>query len=314
MGFSDFNPRPDFDTSAFPNRAISQDHPFDPSDDWLGKGATQKQRLIALRAWFRARFWDPANDTPYEGGYIWVNGGPYSPEEELADRFSGVVDQSLIDQVAKEMMEEVGDEWARIHTAFEDDYDDRFDIDALSEETPLDRLNTRMAKAMGVLALQGGEEEKTLLRQLVFGTAITALESFLWETMAFWVERDDQVRRELFTRLPALKDQPLKLGTIFERHEGLKEELKGYLQNLVWHRWDRVAPLFAIGLAIKAPNFQQFDAALIKRHDIVHRSGHDKAGTAISVSDEEIKELSSQILAFASQIHTELESRKRVDF
>jgi hypothetical protein len=39
---------------------------------------------------------------------------------------------------------------------------------------------------------------------------------------------------------------------------------------------------------------------MVKRHDIVHRSGHDKDGSSISVLETDIDGLSKSIEAFAA--------------
>jgi hypothetical protein len=49
--------------------------------------------------------------------------------------------------------------------------------------------------------------------------------------------------------MPDLKDQPLKLGQIFEQYDITEARVMLYLQNLVWHRWDKMAQLINIGLA-----------------------------------------------------------------
>lgn len=313
MGFSDYDPTPDHDHTALPIGAHDGiGERFDPSDAWLHDKATEKQQLVALRAWFRARYWDPANDTPYqssEGGYIWIGNGPHSPDEVLGDRFSGVVDARVVARVAQEMRDEVGDEWARISVGSDDYYDERFDLQVEAADTPLGKLRERIAQAAGLLLLDGDPSRLKLVRQMVFGASITSLESFLWETVSFWVSHDARVVRNLITKVPALRDQSLLLGTIFQRFDGLQTELQAYLQHLVWHRWDRVAPLFSLGLEIEVPGFKQFDAALIKRHDIVHRSGHDKSGQSIEITIEDIDHLNASILAFAQEIEQQLGRR-----
>ncbi len=149
----------------------------------------------------------------------------------------------------------------------------------------------------------------TLVEKLVFGAAIGALESFLWETMHYWVDSDESVLKSVATKLPALKDEPIKLGDIYVRYEGLKSHVTGYLQNLVWHRWEKVAPLFKLGLDIALPTAKPLEAAMIKRHDIVHRSGHDKNGVAITLTVAEINSLCDEIEKFAQSIDQQLSSR-----
>jgi hypothetical protein len=116
--------------------------------------------------------------------------------------------------------------------------------------------------------------------------------------------------RQYRKNIPVFRDQPLKLGQIFEKSETLKDDVKAYLQNLVWHQWNKVAPLFTVGLGLENPGFGQFEDALKKRHDIVHRSGISKTGVPVSVDDREIEALCEQIILFATEIDEKLANLK----
>jgi len=289
------------------------DGPFNPDNLWL-QSASNEDQLNAVSAWFHARYCDPAHETPFngqEGGYFFVNGGPYDPAVVLPERFSGIVDDDIIQKVIDDMHSEIGDKWAPIQNDPPDDfdYDERFDLQFLRRNEPLDKLKERLQHAQRVLTLEGDETAKLLAQKLVFSAAIAAFEAFLWETVDYCVEHEEDAFRNIVTSIPALRDQPMKLGEIFGRHEGLKELVKGYLQNLVWHRWDKVVPLFKSGLRIQPPSFKPFDDALVKRHDIVHRSGYDKSGKPISVTADEIRELCQKIEVFATEIDTKLAER-----
>jgi len=290
------------------------DGPFDPDNFWLEHSASEEEQKIAMRAWFHARYCDPAHETPYisrEGGYQFIWGGPYDPADELSDRFANFVNDEIIQEIIEEMYDEVGDQWAPINYGPPDDYeyDERFDFQLLTRSEALDRLKERLKHAQLVLTLEGDEIAKHLAVNLVFGAAIAALEAFLWETVEYCVEHEEDAIRNIVTNIQTFRDQPLKLGEIFDKYDKLKEIVKGYLQNLVWHRWEKVAPLFKFGLRIQPPSFNPFEEALIKRHDIVHRSGHDISGNPITVTPEEIQELCKKIEEFATEIYTKLAAR-----
>jgi hypothetical protein len=162
MGWNDhMDEHPDADTGNFPPEAFGNVHavdgPFDPSDSWLCQ-ADHEDQLIALRAWFLARYCDPAMETPYnsrEGGYLYIHGGPFSPPSELLRRFANVVDETVIAEVADEMLELVGDEWAPIDYSRRDDYDDRFEPDVSDTRSPRQLLEQRLTEAKLVLGLTG---------------------------------------------------------------------------------------------------------------------------------------------------------------
>jgi hypothetical protein len=284
--------------------------PYEPDDAAMIAARDEKMIVDGMRHWFLSHYCDPAVETPFTsegGGYIWIYGGPYDPGEELRARFGDFVDDEAIDKLANELRLEGGLEWAKIR--FPDAFDQRFDIEVESSETPLAKLKERLAKSEKILDLKGDEEAMELAPSLAFGSAISALEAHLFETVVYWVENDERVLRGLVAKLPDLKDQPMKLGDIFQKYEGLQQQVKGYLQHLVWHRWDKVAQLFIYGFDFRPPSFAPFEDALVKRHDIVHRSGHDKDSNPVSVTADDARELAEAIRDFCAELYGKIMDR-----
>jgi hypothetical protein len=265
-----------------------------------------------MRAWFLVRYCDPANETPYkgrEGGYLFIYGGPYDPSDVLPERFGRIVEDEIIQKVIDEMHAEHGDRWAPVHYG-PDKYDDDYGIDVEEQNEPFRKLCDRLEQSLEVLTLEGSAPAKSLVKKLVFSSAITAFESFLWETVVYWVDHDEETISNIVTKIEIFREQKMKLGDIFQKYASLKSDVKGYLQNLVWHNWKSVRPLFTDGLGITIPSFEPFDAHLKKRHDIVHRSGLTKTGDPITVDATEIGALCEQIRAFALDVDEAPNNRK----
>ena len=73
-----------------------------------------KRSVTDMIEWFKSEYEDPAQGVPYngrEGGYQYVNGGPYNPIEVLPDKFEGQ-DEEKIDEAVEELLLE-GHEWVR---------------------------------------------------------------------------------------------------------------------------------------------------------------------------------------------------------
>lgn len=100
--------------------------PLEFSTEELESADPEKKREM-LVAWFRSRYEDPAQETPYdgrEGGYQYIWGGPYEARGELGDNFSGLVSEEVIDAAVEEIESEGTFEWAPIqHYPPEDDDD-----------------------------------------------------------------------------------------------------------------------------------------------------------------------------------------------
>jgi hypothetical protein len=141
-----------------------------------------------------------------------------------------------------------------------------------------------------------------MIEQLAYANVITAFESYLWETMSYAVENDPRTLEDIVTKHKALSEQKISLGEIYKKFTGLKDTVKGFLQNLVWHRFDVVAPLAVHGLRIKPPSFEPFIEPVIKRHDIVHRSGNTKNGELIELTSAEIVDLVAKVRQFTHEL------------
>lgn len=308
-GYEDFEePRPDLPPEAGAHTPAG----FDPNDDWFRVAAPDLRRE-AMRLWFVTRFCDPVHNTPYngrEGGYLFVNGGPYTAEDELYRRFGGGLSD---DEEIREVIEDVEsggiEDWAPIQHEREDEYDELFALTVKSGSEPLKRLRERLQQAREVLSLEGSVEAKNLAQSLVYSSVIGSLEAFLYEIAYFWIDTDPRALRNLVTQLPMFRQEKIALAELFERHAGIKDYVKGYLQNLVWHRWDKVAPIFKHALSVELPSTRDFQGPLLKRHDIVHRSGRDKSGLPVTVTAEEIGDLCLKVEAFGQDLDIRIDDR-----
>ena len=65
----------------------------------------------AMIAWFRENFEDPAESTPYDGGYVYIWGGPYEARDELEDAFGKIASERAL-EIAVDEVEGDGWEWA----------------------------------------------------------------------------------------------------------------------------------------------------------------------------------------------------------
>lgn len=305
MGWNDH--MDDSELGNLPSEAFLPFHePIEFDDHWLKRAEGDDQR-IAVYAWFRARYCDPAMETPYdggEGGYIFIHGGPFDPAEVIPDRFSGIVSSDVIDEVVEVLHCEIGDEWAPINYRGDLDYDPNFDLCFDPQDQPLMRLRQRIEHGYRVLSLGGDLSAKAMAEHLVFSSIITSLEAFLWETVDHWVRTDKVVLRNIVTKHEALKAQPLKLGEIFDKHSSIDKHVIGFLQHILWHRIEDVSKIYRAAFDIRLPKWREIPEAIKKRHDIIHRGGYDIEHQPVYVSHEEIGTLGDTVIAFAREIVT----------
>ena len=90
--------------------------------------------------------------------------------------------RAVIDDVESDGMYE----WAPIHT--ESYYDDYFSFEVESEGSPYQQFIQRLSEidSLNAAALNSGAE--VLLRQLLYSHLIAALETYLSDTMSYWIK------------------------------------------------------------------------------------------------------------------------------
>ncbi len=286
------------------------DGPFEPNDEWL-RAAEPELQTEAMRRWFLARYEDPANATPYsEGRYWFMHGGPHDPSDLLQERFSGVVDHEVVEDLVKELWLDVGDEWAPI------DHEDRYYTEALSigplrRDDPYQILVGKLDRTEKLVANHGqaDPEDADLVIQLAFGAVIAAMETYLWDTTSYWAMEDDATLRHLVATNHDFEKRQLKLSGIFARIDGIKEEVNKYLQDLMWHRLDKIKPMMEQGLNIALQPIDDLMRHVLVRHDIIHRGGRTKDGEAVIVQAVDVRTAAQGVREFAHAMEQELKRR-----
>jgi hypothetical protein len=283
-----------------PEEAFSDSHTYEVNDSWLEKAPMEAQ-VAAMAQWFLARFCDPAEETPYmtsEGGYIWINGGPYDAAEQIEGRFSHLAGEDAIGLSVSEVENNGVYDWAPTALTYLDETED-VPIDDRNE--PTRRLEERINDVLAVLDLEGQAEAINTARNLAYAAIISALEAFLLETMSFWVSDRDEVVRRIITEHPKFKDQKISLGNIYTTFSSLGRQVKAHLRRLVWHREGDVVAWFKHGLGVEL-GFHRFKAEISVRHDIVHRFSHDSSGGPTVIASNDVRALAAKVVAFANEV------------
>ena len=267
---------------------------------------TDDEQLAAMERWFRERYEDPVERTPYdseEGDYIWIWGGPYEAREVLGDEFGAIVNQDLIDSLAQALDSDCT-EWAPIES--EDDYADELvaDIAAIPDYHAnflygIDDVR-KLAKA-GV-----DSETAPCLFRLLYINVITVLETFLSDAFTNILLSDADLRRKLIENTPEFRKQKLSVSDIFKAVDDVDKTVKEYLSRIVWHNLARVSRMYRDVLNVQFPELAPMYRAIKMRHDLVHRNGKTKDGEPILIDRGHVLSLARGAEDFVKLIDLEL--------
>lgn len=280
------------------------EHPI--SKDELSKADHQTQ-LEVMEVWFRQHFEDPAERTPYEsaeGGYIWIWGGPYNAREELESEFSGIVPDDVIDELVDKLEQECF-EWAP--TPSSDDYDNYL-LDDIAEIT--DYYSNFLSAIQYIEMLLQIEVENNIsncLMRLLYVNVITALETYLSDAFINTVMNNQELMRRFIEANPDFQQEKISVSDIYKVVEVIEKKARTYLIELIWHRLDRIKPMYETTLNIKFPNdLGEVFRAILIRHDIVHRNGKTKDGEEVVITREKVKSLIEKVKQLVQHIDNQI--------
>lgn len=273
--------------------------------------ANREVKLNVMRTWFFERYEDPQNECPYdsEDGYVYIWGGPYDAGEELQGEFSDFIPEDVIDALAKELEKEKGVcDWSAIRM---EDHVDNYFVDAItSTENPHDHLRATLNTLSQLSNINTDNQLDQKMLEMIYVNIITTLEAYLSEFFVHEVLNNDEKLRIFIETNPDFKNIKYTLAEISSKAEFIKETVREYLGDLIWHNLGRVKPMFNSALDIKFPQSIDYLISSIRvRHDLVHRGGKKKNGARITIDRTEVERLIDEVKSFAAHIEEGADSK-----
>ena len=106
---------------------------------------------------------------------------------------------------------------------------------------------------------------------------------------------------------PDFQGEKVSISDIYKMVEEIERKARTYLIELIWHRLDRVKPMYEKTLDIKFPDdLSTIFRAILIRHDIVHRNGKTKDGKEIVITQEKVTELINAVKQLVQHIDAQL--------
>jgi hypothetical protein len=267
------------------------------------------EQAEAMKGWFRERYEDPAERTPYEsaeGGYIWIFGGPYDAHEELEAEFSGIVPDEVIAHLAEEL-NDIMPWWAR-STDYDNDEDDSL-WEAISANADARGTFTKAIGTIQEIMKMAPPALAERIHSLLFANAITALEVYLADTFIKKVVTDEASLRKFFEGTHGLTKKHVRLQA-FPSHASAVSAAKTALMKISWHNLGRAESLYRETLGIAFTDaVRALDAAVAIRHDIIHRNGKTTDGIAHKLGAPQVYEVISGAAELVETVEGEYNAR-----
>lgn len=120
-------------------------------------------------------------------------------------------------------------------------------------------------------------DDPQLLNRMVLSQSVTALETYLFDTLVRRLSEDRGLVARLLTRDKHINQEKFTLKALADNEKLLDDEVRKYLGGVLYHNLERVNFLYdaSFGFSIKRgdPNWTKLLEAVDRRHDCVHRNG-----------------------------------------
>lgn len=296
---------PTDDAPEEPGGYLSMDHEREISAQELSE-ADRETQIDVMRDWFHSKYEDPAHNTPFEGEYTYIWGGPYDAQEELTAEFEDVVPQDVIDGLAEELSRE-SVVWSGKPGA------DTLDDYLLETIVTTGHYASFLAAVGTIERLLEVELDPDLEIQhfrLLFVNVITAMETYLSDLFIREVTRDETVLRKFVETNPEYQKEKAPISDIYRLMEGIKQKVQDHLTGITWHNVERVMPMYKATLGIELPSdLSKLLRAVALRHDIVHRNGKSKDGKEKVVDKDTVRHLILEVNSLVESIENQMRER-----
>lgn len=282
------------------------------SEDALSN-ADRDTQLEIMENWFRERFEDPAMRTPYEsaeGGYIWIWGGPYDARDELNTKFSGIVPDNVICELAV-MLDGECQEWAPNLSL--GDYGNYLIDDIAQNSEYYTDFKNAILDIRTLLETEVNSSVSPVFYRMLFINTITTLETYLSDAFINTVINIPKFMRVFIETTPVFREEKVPLSETYRTFETIEKKAKAELDKTVWHRLELVKCMYRDTLNVEFPNdIGPLFMAIHNRHDFVHRNGRKKSGEKIIVTYDQVLNLLCQIEAFVQHIDKQISTFQNV--
>ncbi|MBL8598977.1 MAG: hypothetical protein JNL14_14675 [Devosia sp.] len=161
---------------------------------------------------------------------------------------------------------------------------------------------------------QGEDRGDRLINRLMFSHQVTALETYLGDTLINHVMRDADAMQRVLDRDDEVSKQKFTLTEVRKEPGLVERKVREYLRGVLYHNLAKVDVLYGIAfefriLKLTSKQDELFKAVML-RHDCVHRNGLDKNGNKLKPFTREfVSETADLIQAFVESIEREVRQR-----
>ena len=105
-------------------------------------------------------------------------------------------------------------------------------------------FDSQLKSVEKLLELDTDEETRFSLLVMLHGHVVAAVEAYLAATFIRKVTRSEELTKKLVETDPTFAKMKFTLKTIYEEHKTLKIRVASYLRDLIFHKLEKVMPMY----------------------------------------------------------------------
>lgn len=182
-------------------------------------------------------------------------------------------------------------------------------------DSPDDEFYVTMEGMRHLMASQSPSEyDDQLLNRVIFTQIITAIETYLSDTLLNVVDDDVEAQQKIYATDKKMQKVVFKASKLLTDAQLPKKHLMVYLQSVSFHEFPMIDNLYQISLSTSIfandEDRRLMNKARILRHHCVHRNGKDTKGTKLrNFNNEYIKSIADAADRMIFHIRSALTSR-----
>jgi len=246
------------------------------------------------------QYWmEQQEEQAYEEKCEWIR--EYLEDEEVNEHTQEWLDA---EDVYNEYQSCIHIDWESL--MYEKEYEDYWTVEG---KTSFQIFNKIIKSSQEIINIEVSSQSKKNLFVMLHGHIVAALEAYLSSTFIEKVMSSEESSyiRNLVENDPEFGKREFTIKEIFTKQEELKNEVRLYLRELIFHKIDKVKPMYKDVLNIDfGSDVKWLFKAVLLRHDCVHRAGYDKDGNEVNLNKENINTLIQQCIDLVKHIEEEL--------
>ncbi|UKA09163.1 hypothetical protein [Photobacterium damselae] len=139
-----------------------------------------------------------------------------------------------------------------------------------------------------LLKIEVSKDVEFNLLVMIHGHVVSAVERYLASVCINRIVESPDLMRKLLESDKELGNIKFTLKSLFSEYENIENTIANYLKKLIFHKIDKVKPMYKSIFDIDFGNIQWLFLSVNIRHDCVHRGGYTKEGNKVNLTRDKI--------------------------